>query len=246
MRKTIGCAVATATAVLALAGCAAAAPEAGESTPDAKAAAAFVACLTSAGVDATVGDAGHVLVKRESTGGTEFEIGSAEEAAEGAVTTGDGKLLFATGDDQGNFWIAVESSGYFVDDPDTQDAYAACEHQFPDFEQPESDPMSDPQMQEVQEQMTAAALEFARCARDAGFSWVSDPAPDAGGAVELPAALAEDDFRGALEECYDPEKPLGWATSGTLGFDLNAVLEEFAGGPGSGGISVVEESGGEG
>ncbi len=228
---------ATAVLMLMVSGCAA--PQDGASDGDAgDDAAVFVACLKAAGVEAMVGEEGHVLVKQASNAalpGGEVSIGS--ESLDATNATG-AHALFVMGDSQGATWVAAESSAYFAEDPDVQDAYAACETEVPGFAQPEFDPFSDPGMKEFQEQQQEAGLAFARCARDAGYSWVGDPDPDAAGAIELPTGLTEEEFRGALEECYDTETPMGWTTSDELAFDWQAVLAEFGGGAG---FAVVEE-----
>lgn len=208
---------------LALAGCSAIAPAGGPATeqPDRTDAAAFVACLKAAGVTAMVGEKGHVLVQRPSETGADGQISI------GSDGSGESGPLYVMGDSSGAMWVAVESSAGFSDDPDTQDAYAACEKTFPDFAQPESGPLSDEELTEYQEMQTAAGIEFAQCARDAGFAWVADPDPTTGGAIALPGGLTEDDFRAVLAACYDPQAPLGWSIEGEPGFDLSAVLAEF-------------------
>ncbi len=227
-------------AALVLAGCSGNTPEPSDSATGGTAG-QFVACLTAAGVEARIGDlgpsAGSVLVKvaSQSTDGG-FSAGS------GSGSAGEEPLL-TIGDDSGNTWVAAASSAYFVDDPDTQDAYAGCEGEFPDFAQPEYDPQSDPQQQDYLEQQAEDALAFARCARDAGFAWVADPAGEAGitPAITLPADVTEDDFRALLEACFTPELNLAWGIPADLSWDWDAVFDEFTGGPvGSSSISVGE------
>lgn len=199
----------------------------------------FVACLTAAGIEAKIGDLGpsdgRVIVKVPSQGSNgEISIDSDSDSG------GEAPLALIS-DDSGNTWVAAASSAYFVADPDTQDAYAACEQEYPDFAQPEFDPQNDPQEQEYLAQQAEDALAFARCARDAGFAWVADPAVEDRNtpAIELPADLTEAEYRALLEACYEPELSLAWWIEDELGFDWQAVLEEFTGGTvGSSSISV--------
>ncbi|MFT4215187.1 MAG: hypothetical protein QM622_10495 [Microbacterium sp.] len=220
---------------LLLAGCAVEQEEgAGE---EATAASQFVACLTAAGVEAKVGDTGHVLVK---TGSSDGSISSESSGS------GEGSLL-TVGDADGSIWNAPASSAYFVDDPDTQDAYAACEQEFPEFTQPEYDPQDDSAVQEYMTQQAEDGLAFARCARDAGFAWVADPAGEEGTTpgIALPADLTEGEFRALLEECFAPELSLAWLVEGQLDFDWQAVLEEFTSGTVVDGSSSVSVGGDE-
>ncbi|MFT4029409.1 MAG: hypothetical protein QM675_05995 [Protaetiibacter sp.] len=232
-RTSIGLAAA-ACFTLALAGCSADHEEGSGSQTTAS---QFVACLTAAGVEAKVGDTGHVLVK---TGSGDGSISSDSSGS------GEGSLL-TMGDSDGSVWNAPASSAYFADDPDTQDAYAACEQEFPDFTQPEYDPQDDPALQEYLAQQAEDGLTFARCARDSGFAWVADPAGEAGttAGIALPADLTEEEFRALLEACFEPTMSLAWLIEGELGFDLSAVLEEFTGDAASGNSSTVIVGGDE-
>lgn len=236
MRTRMGAAAAGAAMLaLALAGCTAPPQD-----DDAQGASAqFVACLKAAGVDARIADEGFggafVIVKigePDSGGGT----------VSSSTDSGGEAPLVTMGDSEGT-WVAAQSSAYFVDDPDTQDAYAACETAHPDFSQPEFDPDGDPAMQEQLAEQQANALEFARCARDAGFAWVADPGPDTAGAIALPADLTEAEFRAVMTACWDSENTgFGWSLpADDLGFDWQAVLMEFMGD--NGGISVTRDAG---
>ncbi|MFT4235527.1 MAG: hypothetical protein QM607_11090 [Microbacterium sp.] len=229
LRSKVGIGVAGAGALmLALAGCTQDASDTGETADGASA--QFVACLKAAGVDAKISDEGYVLVKIASQIGGSISSSSDDGGEAPIMLVGDG---------DGSSWVAAQSSAYFTADPDTQDAYAGCEAEHPDFEQPEYDPANDPQVQEQQEQQAAAGLEFARCARDEGFAWVADP-DTASGAIVLPADLTEAEFRAVLTACWDAENPgLAWSLpDGDLGFDWQAVLEEFSGGVTSGSSSI--------
>lgn len=229
MKSKVGVGIAGAgLLMLSLAGCTATTtPEPTETAEGGSA--QFVACLRAAGVDAKISDEGFVLVKIPTENGSEISVGP--DAGGGEAP------LLMTGDEDGS-WVAAQSSAYFTADPDTQDAYAGCEAEHPDFEQPEYDPARDPQNQEYLAQQAEAALEFARCARDAGFAWVADPEADTG-VIVLPADLTEADFRAVLTACWTEDNlGLTWDTSeGELSFDWQAVLDEFARGAMSGSSS---------
>ncbi|WP_159502180.1 hypothetical protein [Microbacterium sp. 18062] len=232
MKNRIGVGVA-ALLTLALAGCTTvpAPDDAGDEEPT-----QFVACLKAAGVDAKISDQGYVVVRiaSESVDG-ELSIGSGSD--DGAESP-----LLMMGEADGSSWVAAQSSAYFGDDPDTQDAYAACEREHPDFVQPEYDPEDDPAVREQQERQRAAALEFARCARDEGFAWVADP-DAASGAIALPAELTEAEFRAVLTACWSEDDPgLAWSSpADELGFDWQAVLLDVMGGGGSFSVTQGEE-----
>lgn len=237
MRNRIG-AAATGAAILALALAGCTAPP--QDDADAGGASAqFVACLKAAGVDAKIAD--------EVSGGAFVivKVGEADSGGGSSISSSDsgGEAPLVTMGDSEGTWVAAQSSAYFVDDPDIQDAYAACEAEHPGFAQPEFDPEGDPAMQEQLAEQQANALEFARCARDEGFAWVADPGPDTAGGIALPADLTEAEFRAVMTVCWDSENTgFGWSLpADELGFDWQAVLMEFM--DGTGGFSVTRDAG---
>lgn len=183
----------------------------------ADAAASFLACLKSAGVEAKINDNGMVLVKQAGAG------------PDGSVSTGSGdrETLLIEGDAAGDTWVAPVDAGYFADDPDTQDAYAACEQKHPDFTQPQYDPNSDPEHQQQAAEQQEAALAFAQCARRKGFTQIADPDAGTGGAIMIPDDFTETDFRALVEACYEPNSSFAFGTSDSLGFEPWQILEEF-------------------
>ncbi|MFT4215188.1 MAG: hypothetical protein QM622_10500 [Microbacterium sp.] len=221
-------AASTALALL-LAGCAPVGDE--DATADGDAA-VFVACLKAKGLEAQVGEHGYAVVKQDSlrmqgaadeTEKIEFAI---DDSGAGA------HVLWSMVDDDGVFWVAPEHAAYFADDPDTQDAYAACEAEHPDFTQPAYNSLDDPEAQAQLAEEQEDGIAFARCARDAGFSWVADPLPNSGGAIVLPLDLTEDEFRDLLTACYDDElSGVAWSIDTPTGeleaFDWFAVLDDF-------------------
>jgi len=191
------------------------------------AAAAFLACLKTGGVDAKINDSGQVLVKmppKQNTGG---------ETAEGPVTEAEDGALAVEGDAEGNSWVAAAGAEYFADDPKTQDAYAACEKQHPEFSQAQIDPENDPEIKDQMAQQQAAGLKFAQCARKNGYIGIADPDPATGGAVMLPDDMTEEGFRSLAKECYDAGVSIPFGVSDDLSFDPWTILEELAGEPSS-------------
>lgn len=214
---------------LALTGCTSSTPSDPEpGGPKSDAASQFLACLTSAGVDAKINDQGMVLVK-DPTATSEGPGGSMS-----MESGGGGQSMMIEGDDAGNTWVAAVDADYFADDPDTQDAYAACEKKHPDFTQPQFDPTKDPEFTEMQGEQQEAALAFAQCARKNGYPEIADPGPGSmGGSIMIPAGFTEDDFRALIEACYDPTTGFGFGSNEDLGFEPWTILEEFQNAPAS-------------
>jgi len=189
---------------------------------DTDVAASFLACLDSSGVDAKINSSGQVLVKAPA--------GSAEG---GVITSEDGALAIE-GDDEGNTWVVPVDATYFAQAPDIQEAYAACEEQYPKFEQPQFDASDDPAFQEEMVEQEEAALAFAQCARSNGYSNIEDPDFSRANALQIPGDLTEDDFRSLLDECWDRHAPVfNFAQPVDAPFEAWAVLEEFLNAPAS-------------
>jgi hypothetical protein len=187
-------------------------------------AAAFLACLTVADVEAKINTSGQVLVKTSQR----FDAGGVISS-----DTGNGDVLTMESDDAGNLWVAPANSSYFIDDPDTQDAYATCEREHPDFTQPEFDPSNDAGFQQDQAKQEEAALAFAQCARANGFTQIADPNPEFVSGIMIPDGFTESDFRTLAEACYKADTGFGFAHSDDLGFEPWEVLEEFQNTPAS-------------
>ncbi len=231
MRASLG---AGALVALALAACTSTPEVEADRDGTAGASARFIACLQAAGADAQRSAEGYVLVKVASqtpVDGSTYSVDS--------TGGGEGALL-QMGDSDGDSWVAAQSSAYFVDDPDLQDAYAGCEAEHPDFAQPEYDPEDDPAVQQQLAAQLEAGLAFARCARDDGFAWAADPDAETA-SIALPADLTEDEFRAALTACLDDGAPgLAWTLPPAgLDFDWQAVLDETSGG--TGGFSATQD-----
>lgn len=210
-----------AAATLVLSACAAD-PATDELDPD-ETTARFVACLTAAGMEVRANNEGYVLMRE--VGGTDEESDSdlGNEALDA-----EANVLWSEIDSEGRTWIAVTSAAQVALDPQTRTAYAECEAEHPEFTQPAFDPRADPRAAAQAAESEAAALEFAQCARESGFSWVADPWPNTGGAIELPRDLEEGELRALLHTCRDGDAaPFGWALADDEldDFDLLAVLE---------------------
>lgn len=202
------------TATLALAGCAG--TSAGTAAPTARSssdssASAFVACLTSAGVDAKLGVTGLVLVKYALAGDL-------------STQPDDTGLLGTEQAPDGTTWVAAANSDAFSGDAATQHAYATCEQQHPEFTQSPPSLTDQPDLADQQQ----AALAFAQCARKNGFSQIADPgAKGLDGVITVPASLSESDFRSLVGACYKVEDSFGIAADPGLTYDPLAVIVDY-------------------
>jgi hypothetical protein len=188
------------------------------------AAAKFVACLTEQGQTAKIMDGGMVaLLLAESFDDDGPGSFSSDDMGDG----GPQGMVAIMQDDEGQ-WMASTSAEGYPEDGGLREAWQACETEVPEFEQPE------PAMNGEGDSVTAedqveAALAFAQCARDSGFADFPDPGDD--GSMNLPSDISEDGFRQLLEDCFDPEKPMGLMidkeTADALDFDLMAVMQDF-------------------
>ena len=178
----------------------------------------FLACLTSKGVEAKINKSGQVLVRDTA----QQQPGKAMEMSSGS---GSGEALMMEGDETGASWVGAANSDYFANDPETQEAYAACEKEHPTFEQPAYEPENDPEMQKMQAEQGKAAPAFAQCARENGAPEFPDP--EEMGALMIPDDMTEDEFRALAEACYDGQTPLALMHAVDSAFDPWDVLEEF-------------------
>ncbi len=229
-RNLRGFAVATTVLAIPLAGCTTSSPHESEPVNEGDPAAAFVACLVAGGLTAKISDMDYVYV--EAPGAQlELEIGSAgpdEPAGEAPL------MIFGEAD--GSTWVAAESSAYFAHDPQTQTVYADCEADLPNFSQPAGGGGDDAEIQEHLALQSEHGLEFARCARDAGYGWVADPAGEPGTtqAIELPAHVSEQEFTSVLQECLTADLNIAWSIPEEPSFDWQRVLQEFVPAEGTG------------
>ncbi|MEO7895968.1 MAG: hypothetical protein ABIR65_01600 [Pseudolysinimonas sp.] len=195
-------------------------------------AAKFVACLIDQGQEAKILDGGMVGMGLPDDAEPEDFMGGGDGSA-GELSTGggdgesDAPTMVAIMKDEEGEWMAATSAEGYPDDYGMRDAWTACEAEVPDFEQPEPD-MDGGNTVTAEEQMQAA-LDFSQCARDNGYPEFPDPGER--GEMNLPADITEDGFRTLLEDCFDPEHPMGLMMtpelSESLDFDLMAVMEDF-------------------
>lgn len=186
-------------------------------------AAAFLSCLKQEEVEAKLNGNGQVMVKLPST-----EDQNGGQIGIGTGSGGSEAILGIEGDDAGNQWLIAAAPEAF-EDPAIRASYATCQSQHPGFTQPDYDPQSDPAVVEQQRKDEAAALAFAQCARAAGFSNWSDPTPEMGGAVVLPAGITQDEFREVAKACWDPDSTVPLGMPSDLGWDPWDILDELFG-----------------
>ncbi len=220
------------------------APEPEEDTAENDALAAkFVACLTEQGQTAKILDGGMVGLLLPDSAADDPGSFMTNSSDEGGAPSGMVAIMM---DDDGQ-WMAATHADGFPDEGGMRDAWTACETEIPDFEQPQPD--MEGATAASSEDQVEAALAFAACARENGYADFPDPSDQ--GAMNLPAGITEDGFRQLLEDCYDPDKPMGLMidkeTADTLDFDLMPVLDDFfqahpefgPGGGGQGGTAVA-------
>jgi hypothetical protein len=145
-------------------------------------------------------------------------------------------------DDEGS-WLASNAAGGFPEDGGMREAWAACEEEVPDFEQPEPDMSGadgDAHMV-TREDAIEAGLAFAACARENGYADFEDPNAD--GQIAISPDFTEDSFRSLLEACSEVLGgmgiPISQETAEALDFDWMSVMGEFIEGP-TGGVGGPE------
>ena len=165
------------------------------------------------------------------------------------VTTDLDTAPIATLFTENGVMAAPRDARFFANDPIMRDIWAGCEAEVPDFSQGES---TFAQIREMMAEAGAAtavdafeqALEFAQCARDAGFAWVGDPTPAAATMtlprIDVPNHVTEGEFRLLLQTCFDPDSqfiimPEISGMQGDIMPRLTAIMNifnEFVNGPG--------------
>lgn len=189
-------------------------------------AAKFVACLTEQGQTAKIMDGGMVALLLPGEFGDD---GPGEFSTSSGGGEGDTNGMVSIMQDDDGQWMAATDAEAYPEDDGLRDAWTACETEVPDFEQPEPDMSGADGNSVTAEDQMEAALAFADCARDSGYAEFPDP--DDNGAMNLPTDITEDGFRQLLEECFDPDQPMGLMldkeTADALDFDLMAVMQDF-------------------
>ncbi|RSX56273.1 hypothetical protein [Bifidobacterium samirii] len=208
----------------------------------------FTACLTGKGLDArlyasTLDASGNgvedaVELRMLDASGNPVAVGG---DSDGASISSDSATSF---DDlyPGAAYTVVTDDGAWVTFPNaqalagspyaaSQQDYATCEAQVPAFSQPVQDAAG---QQTWSDDDKRAALDFARQARDRGFSWVQDPTADAPTTIMIPDTVGEGELRRFLEACpmddLNANVTLGFAgTPDEFGYDYTKVMDETSG-----------------
>lgn len=192
-------------------------------------AAQMVGCLKAGGVPARIDDTAGMVMVQATSGLTIEDEGDGQltvtsEASSDGSPADSSPLLIADVDaDTGLAWMAFPNSEALSSDPEVQQVYKECEAKHPDFKQPEFNIEDSKEFQEFQAQAQEDGLEFARCSRDAGYEWVSDP--EQAGVILVPEGVTESEVRGAIDACYKPEYSLSWGGSGDL--DLGSIMRDL-------------------
>lgn len=218
-----------AAAALLLAGCTA--PDAGPSSAENDAAAIkFVSCLNSAGQTAKILDGGYVgLLMPESEGGNAGGMSMTTQS--GSASGDDEPTMVIMSEDEEGQWLASSTASGYPEEGGMREAWLGCEEKVPAFEQPVPEMPDDIEMID-QEDVMAAGLEFAACARENGYSDFADP--DSDGMLELPFGITEDGLRSLMDACYDEDSKIGpmftMESVEAADFDVWAVLSDYMGG----------------
>ncbi|WP_435748657.1 hypothetical protein [Microbacterium sp. PMB16] len=235
-------------AVAALAACSAPSGDKKDDAANDAAATRFVTCLTGEGQTAKIIEGGQVgLLMPDAPGDAGMGTLSTDS---GSVDAGDGENMAMTmifTDDEGTWLASTAASGY-PEEGGQRAAWETCEKEVPEFEQPEPD-ISASEGAETKmlsaEDLTEAALAFATCARENGFTDFADP--DADGMLELPVGITEDEARTLLEACADSvgDMPPMFTPESveSADFDFYELIGEFFDGAFS--VATVLPSGGE-
>ncbi|MCU1440355.1 MAG: hypothetical protein JWP85_1352 [Rhodoglobus sp.] len=224
-------------AVIVLAGCSPAATEQPDDAANDALAAQFVACLEGEGQTAKIVDGGMVgLLVPDGVENEDGFMSSQDGPSDSEDGGGSSAPVMVMMDEDGNRWqVSTEAAG-FPEEGGMRDAWAACEEEIPDFEQPEPDMSGATSV--TKDEAIEVGLAFAACARDEGYADFADP--DTNGMMTIPSYFTEDEFRSLLEACFDTESGIGFGiakeNADQLDFDLMAVMQEFMGpaGPASG------------
>lgn len=212
---------------LLLAGCTAAPdPDSSDDGANDAAAARFVACLEDQGQTAKILEGGQVGVLLPDAPGDDAGPGvsSAPSTADGAA----GGMTAIMMDDDGAWQISDTAEGY-PEDGGIRDAWAACEEEVPEFEQPEPDLSGAMSEAITLEDIIDLSLAFADCARENGYADFADP--DENGMVELPFGITEDEFRSLMDACSEELDgfglPISQESAESLDFDWMSVMSEY-------------------
>lgn len=226
---------------LALAACTAPAPAATDAAND-KAAAKFVACLADQGQTAKIIMTGQVGILQPDDGSGSGDPGDTGTTTNDGPSDGAPVAMSLIKDDDGT-WLAADTAAGYPEEGGQRDAWTACSAKIPEFTQPAPD-LGDADVQTVtKEDVTKAALAFAKCARDNDFTDFADP--DQEGRLSFPAGITEDEFTALFEACGSKLDgvgvPISKDSADALGFDWMSIVQQYV--P-AGGAGVTTQSGG--
>ena len=209
----------------------------------------FLSCLTSKGFDAQVtapigmpdanGKAKQPTVKN-------LVVLRMIDANGQPVESGDGGTSVSTDDttqqmymnsmltaiENGTVYVAFKDSTTLTGSPyeSKRQDYADCEAQVPSFAQPVQDIASNaPTYSEEDKQ---AALDYAKKAREKGFSWVADPTGSEPTNILIPKTVREEELRRFFKECPVGDAHISFGFDGTpeeFGYDYLKVMDEATG-----------------
>jgi len=138
--------------------------------------------------------------------------------------------------DEDGAWMAANSADAYPEEGGMREAWAGCETEIPEFEQPEFDMSQTEGTQISREDVIEASLAFAECARGEGYA--DFPDPDDNGMLDFPTGMTEDGFRSLLEACVDPDSgfgvPVSQESAESFDFDWITVMQEVTGNAGVG------------
>lgn len=206
----------------------------------------FVSCLTGKGFDAQLSasvldSSGHgvkdtaELRMLDASGNPVASNGGSEGASISSDSSSSFQQLYPTAVyttvDTNGAWVTFQDSSGLAGTPyaSKQADYAACEKANPDFTQPVQGSTQQPDYSDVDK---TAALNFAKQARKAGFSWVQDPAADTPTTIMIPNTVSESELRRFFKECPTGGANISFGFGGTpdeFGYDYTKVMEEVMG-----------------
>lgn len=200
-------------------------------------------CLRLGGLSASIDEnegsiyQGVVSVLFDSVPYTRDADGILRSNSEDFKSVGDQAFAIERGfaeDDAGNvqLWVAPVDARVFRSGDEHNreffDVWSRCEAENPDFVQPAQEFIQAKLQQEINDR-TEIGLEFAQCARAAGFAWVADPTPTdpSNGAVAIPSTVTEAEFRALAAECDTGSNGPTWAWETGLAFNPVEILSDI-------------------
>lgn len=197
----------------------------------------FVACLVSKGIDARVVGGDNVGLRWVDAAGNpaqeELVDGPDGEPVMSMVADPElypnvavfGGVGYADGTDF-DYVQVIDASG-LAGSPydDKQDEYAACERENPDFSQSPGINPADKQ-KDVSAEDKQAVLDYARRARELGFTWVADPTAEQPLSIVFTPDVPREEIKRLLTECPVEGTPVYTSFNGDFPYSVGELLEE--------------------